>query len=187
MSDSRQLFARLFLAGTILLAVPTRSWGEIVRFREIENGRIYRGGQPETLEDFAFLQKTGIRTIINFKTTREEIARESRISEALGIRMISHPISPIFGVSDEEIDQIQSLMRDRDLQPVFIHCSHGKDRTGLMAGIYRVEQQGWTPEAAYAEMRSLGFSPWLVALRHRFWDRMSHQGFAFLPTFHPSS
>jgi tyrosine-protein phosphatase SIW14 len=158
-------------------ALPSSALAEIVRFRELDPGRIYRGGQPETLTDYALLQKVGIRTIINMKTTEEEIESEARLAEAFGIRMISRPINPVFGLSDEELDEIQSFMMDPRLQPVFIHCRHGKDRTGLMAGVYRVEQQGWTPDAAYSEMRSLGFSPWLVGLRHRFWSRMSERGF----------
>ncbi len=174
------VFSGLFFG---LLSVPTalfpsESLAEIVRFRELEPGRIYRGGQPETLTDYALLQKVGIRTIINMKTTEEAIESEARLAEIFGMRMISRPINPLFGLSDEGLDDIQSLMRDRSLQPVFIHCRHGKDRTGLMAGVYRVEQQGWTPDAAYSEMRSLGFSPWLLGLHHRFWSRMDAQGFS---------
>jgi protein tyrosine/serine phosphatase len=170
-------FSLLF--GLMAAAVPSSSQAEIVRFRELEPGKIYRGGQPETLDDYLQLEALGVRTIINMKTTDEEIESEREQARAFGIQMISRPISPVFGLSDEALDEIQSLMRDPSLQPVFIHCRHGKDRTGLMAGVYRVEQQGWTPDAAYAEMRSLGFNPWLVALRHRFWDRMSDRGFGF--------
>ena len=36
------------------------------------------------------------------------------------------------------------------------HCKHGKDRTGLMAALYRVKRQGWTPEDAVAEWKSFG-------------------------------
>jgi len=172
-------FSMLF--GLTAAVLPSSGHAEIVRFIELEPGKIFRGGQPETLDDFLQLEKHGIRTIINMKTTEEDIEAEREMARAFGIRMISRPISPVFGLSDEEVYEIQALMQTPSLQPVFIHCRHGKDRTGLMAGIYRVEQQGWTPARAYAEMRALGFTPWLVALYHRFWDRMSDRGFVLSP------
>ena len=109
---------------------PPPSHAEILRFREVEPGQIFRGSQPESLGDFALLQKHGIRTIINLKTTRDEIESEELLARAFGIEMISRPTGTIFGVSNAEVDEIQRLLNDRSLQPVFIHCRHGKDRTG---------------------------------------------------------
>ena len=34
-----------------------------------------------------------------------------------------------------------------------IHCYHGADRTGLIAGMYRIIYQGWSVEEAKAEMQ----------------------------------
>jgi protein tyrosine/serine phosphatase len=34
------------------------------------------------------------------------------------------------------------------------------DRTGMMAGLYRIETQGWQPAAAMEEMRLLGYHDW---------------------------
>ena len=47
---------------------------------------------------------------------------------------------------------------------VFIHCQHGKDRTGLLAALYRVKYQGWTPEQAHKEWAALGHSGMLDTL-----------------------
>ena len=45
-------------------------------------------------------------------------------------------------------------------RPLFIHCARGKDRTGMMAGLYRIEAQGWEPVAAVEEMRFFGYHGW---------------------------
>lgn len=37
--------------------------------------------------------------------------------------------------------------------PLLIHCYHGADRTGLIAGMYRIVYQGWTVEQVKNEMR----------------------------------
>ena len=171
------------LASAVMMPSP-QARGEMVRFQEVESGKIYRGGQPESLADYALLQRLGIHTIINLKTTRQEIEQEAALAKSFGMTMISRPTGTFFGATDEEVDEIQSLLQDPKLQPLLIHCRHGKDRTGLMIGIYRVETQGWGPQEAYSEMLSLGFNPLLLGLRHRFWERMEHKPPLLNPAFY---
>ena len=160
----------LIIALTGLLASPV-SQAEILRLREVDAGKVFRGSNPENYEDLLRLKGMGIRTIINLRNNKDYISWQSSLAEVLGLRVINKPTASLFSPSDRHVDEIQALMKDPALQPVFIHCKHGKDRTGLMVGIYRVETQGWTPEAAYAEMRSLDFNPVLIGLRHYFWER----------------
>jgi protein tyrosine/serine phosphatase len=37
-----------------------------------------------------------------------------------------------------------------------VHCSAGVQRTGGAVALFRMIEQGWTPEAALAEMRTRG-------------------------------
>ena len=46
---------------------------------------------------------------------------------------------------------------DENVQPVFVHCKHGADRTGTMVAIYRIVVEGWSKEDAIKEMRQGGF------------------------------
>jgi len=174
MKTAARLFSALALVAT-LAALPVKVQAELVRFHEVVPGKLYRGGQPETPEDFETLRKQGIRTIINLKTTDDEIEWEGETARHFGITMISRQTGSFFSPSDEHVNEIQEMLIDPTLQPVYIHCRHGKDRTGLMVGIYRVEQQGWTPNDAYAEMRAIGFNPWLLGLRSYFWERMEYR------------
>ena len=41
-------------------------------------------------------------------------------------------------------------------QPVFVHCQQGVDRTGVAVASYRMVEQGWTAEAAIAELDRFG-------------------------------
>ncbi len=60
-------------------------------------------------------------------------------------------------VKDEDVKRFLQLVRDPNNQPVLLHCKHGADRTGMMVAIYRVVEQGWSKQAAIAEMTQGGF------------------------------
>ena len=78
--------------------------------------------------------------------------------------------------SDVQINQILSALADTNNFPIFIHCHHGQDRTGLIIGLYRVEAQGWAPAKAYQEMLVNGFHPNLAGLDKYFRDRTGYSG-----------
>ena len=61
---------------------------------------------------------------------------------------------------EEQGREFFSIALDPARRPLFIHCTHGVDRTGMMAGLYRIEAQGWQPAAAMEEMRLLGYHDW---------------------------
>lgn len=60
-------------------------------------------------------------------------------------------------VEEDEAVDFLSVVRDPARQPVFVHCQHGADRTGMNVAIYRIVEQGWSKEDAITEMTSGGF------------------------------
>jgi protein tyrosine phosphatase (PTP) superfamily phosphohydrolase (DUF442 family) len=128
----------------------------IPRFAEIEPG-LARGGQPKE-RGLRFLRERGYRTVISFRPN----SPERKDLEAMGIRYIEIPMrSSPFGAATptkEDVRRFLSAVSDSTLRPIFIHCRRGKDRTGAMAAIYRIEACGWTNEEAIREMKAFGFN-----------------------------
>ena len=62
-----------------------------------------------------------------------------------------------WNTKDEDVISFLKIVRNPANQPVLLHCKHGADRTGMMVAIYRIVEQGWSKEAAIAEMTSGGF------------------------------
>jgi tyrosine-protein phosphatase SIW14 len=128
----------------------------IGRFAVIERG-LARGGQPSA-EGLRTLRDLGYRTVISFRKN----PAERRRLERMGIRYVEIPMrAGLFGAappSDRDVAQFLSIVADSTQRPVFIHCRHGKDRTGAMAAIYRIAACGWTKEEAVDEMQAFGFS-----------------------------
>jgi tyrosine-protein phosphatase SIW14 len=137
----------------------------VPEFRQVTVG-IYRGGRPK-VQDMAILQRQQqIKTIISLENSdhAEIIRREREATEKLGMKFINVPLDVYETPADKDMAVLLRLLDDEALQPVFVHCLHGEDRTGLVIGLYRFKVQGWTADQAYREMLDQHFHPRYSAL-----------------------
>ncbi|MGA6993140.1 MAG: tyrosine-protein phosphatase [Candidatus Deferrimicrobiaceae bacterium] len=123
----------------------------------VGNG-IFRGAQPQP-GGYATLKAMGVRTVINLRTRHGE----RKAVEAAGMRYVEIPMSVWKNVDPAAVRKALSVMTDPANQPVFVHCLHGADRTGVVAAVYRMEVDGWSEADAEAEMEAFGF--------HEFWSQ----------------
>ncbi len=118
----------------------------------------FRGAQP-TVAGFRKLAEMGIQLVIDLReTTGERDEEEEKLVTSLGMRYVNLSISTVHAPEETRVQQFIGLLKESKNTPVFVHCWRGNDRTGLMTGIYRVEFYHWTADAAYQEMKDLGFS-----------------------------
>ena len=119
------------------------------------NPNLYRGGQP-TEEGFRQLKSMGVKTVIDFRSyhsTKKQV-------EAAGMTPVEIPLKADLGSvppTEDELREFFKVVLDPARQPVYIHCAFGKDRTGTMAAVYRLEMDGWTPDEAMQEMEAFGY------------------------------
>ncbi len=107
---------------------------------------LYRGAQP-TAQGIRRLKKMGIRTVVNLRFSHSDRDVIGEID--IGYVHISvNPRQP----REDELVRFLRIVSDPTRTPVFVHCQHGTDRTGLMCSVYRVAVQGWTKKAALREM-----------------------------------
>ncbi len=112
---------------------------------------LYRGAQP-TREGMRELRDMGVKTVVNlrsFHSDRDEL-------KGLGLRY-EHIFMKAWHPEMEDVVRFLKIVADTENQPVFVHCQHGADRTGLMCAVYRVAMQGWTKDEAADEMQKGGF------------------------------
>lgn len=117
---------------------------------------LVRGAQPKQ-GGLAHLKSAGVKTIINLMHEDQNTEREEAEAKALGLNYIAMPLSHFKAVPQEVIDGFLATVSDPKMQPVFVHCNQGMDRTGTLVGIYRVNNQQWTASKAYEEMLEHGF------------------------------
>lgn len=143
---------------TVTLPASAHSSEKIYNLPGLSNvGRvapgIFRGAQPGK-DGYATLKTMGIRTVIDMRTTESEKAQV----ESAGMRAIAVPIEMTRDGLKEKVDKVVALMADPANQPVYVHCRHGQDRTGIAVAAYRMKQQGWSLADAEAEMQAFGFN-----------------------------
>jgi len=128
---------------------------DIRNFRKV-NDWLYRGGQPEE-QQYQLLADQGIKTVINLRSTKRLIETERAIVERLGMRFESIPMTYIKSPTYNEVKQFLAIVDDSQMRPIFVHCLHGADRTGILCGIFRMIREGWDVKDAFTEMRAGGW------------------------------
>lgn len=149
---------------------------------------VYRGARPSE-DGLRYLQSLGIRVVVNLQGGDPEsflfgpiaewlepgedpknIAKEKALTKRLGMDFWHAPLNSFDAVSKHDeilIDQTLEVMRAGSLAgsqgAVFVHCEHGRDRTGLVVALYRVKFEGWDPIDAYIEWTDHGHG-WLLLL-----------------------
>lgn len=114
---------------------------------------IYRGALPDKT-GYATLKQLGIKTVIDMRTTGSE---KTEVENA-GMTSISIPIEMSRNGLQTKVEQVLAVMADPARQPVYVHCRHGQDRTGIVVAAYRMKHQGWSLANAETEMQAFGFN-----------------------------
>ena len=164
----------LFIAVALFIPALNSAYAashKIERFMQLDS-QLYRGAQPQTYDDFMALKKMGIKTIINMRASADWIVWEDQIAEKLGMKFYSFPLTILGPLADDTIDEILDIVFDKSYGPIFLHCRHGKDRTGMISAIYRVKKQGWSRTRAWQEMIDMGFDARLVHLAYTYWKNV---------------
>ncbi len=111
--------------------------------------KFYRSEQP-VAEDGEAIVKLGIQSVINLGFFDRN---DDDYLKAYGLTLLNRPLLS-WSIKPKEIAEILYLIEKQQQNgAVLIHCYHGADRTGLIAGMYRIIYQGWPVEEAKAEMQ----------------------------------
>lgn len=120
------------------------------------NATLYRGAQPDA-KGYQVLKQLGVKTVISFRSYHTE----KKDVEAAGMTAIQIPVqADVFGSeppTEEQLKLFFDTVMDPKNHPVFFHCAHGKDRTGTLGALWRVEVDGWTNAEAIEEMQAFGY------------------------------
>lgn len=131
------------------LQVPIKNFHRV-------NDWLYRGGQP-SMEGFASLKRLNIQTVISLRWRKASKVREQPRVTELGMTFINIPLNYWTLPSQDNVDAFLTVLDDEQNRPIFVHCYHGADRTGVLIAMFRIMRSGWSLKEAYHEMLQCGF------------------------------
>lgn len=157
------------LLGLILFCIQTFSAESLfpsqVRGLTITNAKklsdsVYRGSAPSNKEHE--LKNLGITDVLIFKNqTKNEVDKEIQALQDLHYKKSEIHTIPFlwkdFSSQTEACEQvIQALqllveVEKTSNRKIYFHCSMGEDRTGLLAGLFRMLTQEWSLQKAFQQ------------------------------------
>jgi tyrosine-protein phosphatase SIW14 len=176
---------RLFICLTVIAsACATTPAGPLAgagvrNFVEV-NGELSRGAQP-TEEGVATLTSRHVVTIVNLRPRREDhnaFDNEEAAAHRFNVTDKHEPLSNWLPPSTSAVEEILSVIGNPAMQPVFVHCKRGADRTGTIIAVYRISHDCWSAEQAIREAREHGMGWWQFPMRRfiqRWYDARKDQ------------
>lgn len=138
----------------------------VPNFAEVQTG-IYRGGQPNE-QGWQFLRSLGVTNVV-------KLNREVADTPAEGMKVHCIPLPPatICEVFQKPCsNDVRRAVLAMKLGGTYVHCRHGRDRTGLVVGCYRMWINGWSQSAAAHEMGAMGYR-WSIPGLAAYWKSVT--------------
>ena len=132
-------------------------------FAVVKPGVLCRSGQPSLAGLKRILHDHRIRTVVSLRhespATRAEADWCVR-NEVKFVRLDPRNWDGVPGAAriDEPMRRFLEVMADPANRPVLVHCFAGTHRTGGYVAVWRIEGDGWSNEAAMAELRGMGYA-----------------------------
>jgi hypothetical protein len=129
----------------------------LVHFGQVDDG-VYKGSKPRTDADYEFLQAHHVKYILDLELLPSMGHSERKKAKRYGIVLIhgrinASPISP----SEDHIEKILAVLKNSRYHPVYFHCAYGRDRTSLVAALYKMYFMGMSGRDALQYMDESGY------------------------------
>jgi len=136
----------------------TSAGSKLKHFALVDVG-VYKGSRPKGDADYRFLQSLRVKYIVDLQVFPFMSVLEKRKAKKYGITVIpgimnASPISP----SEKHIDAILAILRDDRYHPIYFHCRFGRDRTNVIAALYRMYFLGMPPADATQYLHESGYA-----------------------------
>jgi protein tyrosine/serine phosphatase len=123
-------------------------------FHIVDDG-VWRSSQPNA-ESIARMKIHGLKTVVNLRGDSSNHVWESRIVDSLGLNYVNFPMDGKAKQDTLYLREVLAFVQDENNQPLLLHCLGGKDRTGIISALYKLEKFNTPIESLKREMIMFG-------------------------------
>jgi len=125
-------------------------------FHTIRKGVLYTSGQPRGV-GLPWIKYYGIRTLVNLrKPNSNGTPEEKAFAAENGLHFYNLSIGSSHDHIKQTVERFLAIVDDPSQWPILVHCSRGKERSGVLSAIFRIEYDRWSNEKALQETYRLG-------------------------------
>ena len=177
------------------------------RLRVVADGKLYRCGQLPVAGFREVFARFNIKTVVNIREDARDpllsanwlthelggkgVVTEADLCRQAGVRYVQidggvlDDPTPTPNGRPQAVDDFLKVCDDPANWPVLVHCKAGRDRTGIMTAVWRMEYQGRTVAEAMTELKANGFATFAATDANAYIDRLVLKHRVGLPR-HPS-
>ncbi len=123
-------------------------------FHSVQSGVLYRSAQLKPSRLRKYVQKFGIKSVINLRGVNKKTKwwqAEKATLEKLNVNYYNIPFNANSYSSKENLHKLLYLYKHAP-KPILIHCRDGADRSGEAAALWILEQQGKQKKDAFKHL-----------------------------------
>lgn len=125
-------------------------------FGTVREGMLYRSGQPRGL-GLTWVKHYGIRTLINLRKPHSDgTPAEKAYAAENGLKFYNFSIGRSHEDIERTVNRFLEIVDEKSHWPILLHCSRGKERSGVLSAVFRIEYDRWPNEQALQETYRLG-------------------------------
>jgi protein tyrosine/serine phosphatase len=128
-------------------------------FHVVDDGRLYRSGQPKVDELEEVINTFNIRTLINLRGSnqgKDWYDEEAALCHKRGVTLVDHALSARSLPPGEVLAAVINTFQTAEY-PILLKCASGSDRSGMVSAIYRMVILGEDRTAALEELAPSNF------------------------------
>jgi protein tyrosine/serine phosphatase len=157
----------LLLGGLACALAPNSAWARPANWAKpvalpgVKNlhrvtDNLYRGAQP-TRKGFKNLERDlNITTVLDLQVKHSDLPQ----GEDTKMKFVTAPMVA-WHVNDDDGEQLVRALRlirsGMTSGRIFVHCTHGADRTGTVMALWRMTEQDWSASDAISELENGGY------------------------------
>ena len=125
-------------------------------FQTTRKGVLYTSGQPQGL-GLEWVKHYGFRTLINLRRPDSNgTSEEKAFAAENGLHFYNFSIGSSHEDIEDTVKRFLAIVDDKSHWPILVHCSRGKERSGVLAAIFHIEYDRWPNDRALEETYRLG-------------------------------